>query len=131
MQALRLFSYAVFLFVGCALVILRPSVMTWLLFGYCLAEAPVGAAYQALTAWPPLHIAALISVASPSAALGAVFLFLFALVVPDESVPRDWRGWVFWIAAIGTYRLRRGAFPLPRTRSRLFFSFGSVPSRSF
>ncbi len=102
MQALRVFSYAVFLFVGCSLVIVRPSVMTWLLFGYCLAEAPVGAAYQALTVWPPVAYAALIAVASPSAALGAVFLFLFALLVPDESVPRDWRGWVFWIAAIGT-----------------------------
>ena len=102
MQALRVFSYAVFLFVGCTLVILRPSVMTWLLFGYCLAEAPVGAAYQALTVWPPVAYAAFMAVASPSAALGAVFLFLFALLAPEESVRRDWRGWVFWIAAIGT-----------------------------
>jgi hypothetical protein len=102
MQLLRLLSYAVFLFVGCALVILRPSVMTWLLFGYCLAETPVGAAYQALTILPPFAFATLIAVFSPSAALAAVFLFLFALLVPDENVPRDWRGWVFWIAAIGT-----------------------------
>ena len=102
MQILRLFSYAVFLLVGCALVILRPSVMTWLLFGYCLAEAPVGAAYQAFTVLPPFAFAALMLVFSPSAALGAVLLFLFALLVPEENVPRDWRGWVFWIAAIGT-----------------------------
>jgi hypothetical protein len=102
MQVLRLLSYVVFLFVGCALVILRPSIMTWLLFAYCLAEAPVGAAYQALTVWPPLAYAAIIAVFSPSAALASVFLFLFALLVPDERVPRDWRGWVFWIAAIGT-----------------------------
>ena len=101
-QILRLFSYAVFLFVGCALVILRPSVMTWLLFGYCLAEAPVGPAYQVFTVWPPAAYAVLMAVVTPSAALGAVFLFLFALLVPEESVPRDWRGWVFWIAAIGT-----------------------------
>ncbi len=102
MQVLRLFSYVTFLFVGCALVILRPSVMTWLLFGYCLATAPVGAAYQALTVWPPLAFTTLIAVFSPSASLGSVSLFLFALLVPEERVPRGWRGWWFWVTAIGT-----------------------------
>jgi hypothetical protein len=101
MQLLRLFSYAVFLFVGCALVILRPSVMSWLLFAYCLAEAPVGSAYQSFTVLPPFAYTALVSVFSPSAAFAAAFLFLFALLVPEEGVPRGWLGWVFWIAAIG------------------------------
>jgi hypothetical protein len=105
LEVLRLFSYVVFLFVGCALVILRPSVMTWLLFGYCLSVAPVGAAYVALTVWPPQAYDAMMAVLSPTSALSAAFLFLFALLVPEERIPRDWRGWLFWAAAIGTIAL--------------------------
>jgi hypothetical protein len=110
MQVLRLFSYAVFLFVGCALVIVRPSIMTWLLFCYCLSVVPVAGAYQALTVWPPLAYTALIAVFSPSAAFGSVFLFLFALLVPEERVPQGWRGWLFWVTAIGTIALAAGYF---------------------
>lgn len=108
MQVLRLFSYVVFLFVGCALVILRPSIMTWLLFCYCLAEVPAAAAYQALTVWPPFAYAALIAVFSPTASFGSVCLFLFALLVPEERVPRGWRGWVFWVTAIAAIALLTG-----------------------
>lgn len=102
MEALRLFSYIVFLFVGCALVIVRPSVMTGLLFGYCFCVVPVGSAYQALTVWPAPAYAAMMAIFGPTSALSAVFLVLFALLVPEERVPRDWRGWLFWAAGIGS-----------------------------
>ena len=131
LQVLRVFAYVVFLFVGCALVILRPSVMTWLLFGYCLSVAPVGAAYVVLTAWPAQTYTAIMAVLSPTSALSAAFLFLFTLLVPEERVPRDWRGWLFWAAAIGTvtvilvdmvYRLSVRGFLTPLNSTHWYLS---------
>jgi hypothetical protein len=99
---LRAISYLVFLIVGCLLVTLRPSLMTWMLFGYCLATAPAGVAYQAYTIWPVLPYAAFIAVVGPTTAVASGCLLLFALLVPDESVPSGWRGVAFWIAAAVT-----------------------------
>jgi hypothetical protein len=99
-SVLRVLSYLVFLLVGCLLVILRPSLTTWLLFGYCLASAPAAAAYQALTTWPPQPYGALIAVLHPTTAVASACLLLFALVVPEERVPSGWRGAAFWITTV-------------------------------
>lgn len=99
---LRALSYLVFLIVGCLLVMMRPSLMTWLLFGYFLATVPAAVAYQAFTVWPALPYAALIAVLSPNTAVASACLLLFALVVPDEKAPSGWRSVAFWIATAVT-----------------------------
>ncbi len=93
---LRLFSYCVFLVVGSVLVILRPSLMTWLLFAYCLCTVPGAALTDAITAAPPATSAAVQAVNLLTVFLGAPFLLLFTLLVPDPRLPRGWRQWAFW-----------------------------------
>lgn len=97
---LRVFAYAVFLFVGSALVILRPSLMTWLLFVFCVLTSPAAAASDGLTSLSaatyllttiPLELGWFGSTAS---------LLLFTLVFPDSSLPHGWRRTAFWIVCV-------------------------------
>jgi hypothetical protein len=110
---LRLFSFCVFLVVGSALVILRPSLMTWVLFFYCLFTVPAAALVDAFTAAPPTTYFEVELLFQLSVFLGAPCLLLFALLVPDPGLPRGWRRWAFWIvcavslavAAFNEYKL--------------------------
>jgi hypothetical protein len=113
LAALRLAVYVLFLFVGCALVMARPSVMTWLLFGFCAANIP-WAAPQGMLVWlaPPLY-ALLAIAASLLTWTGAGLLALFTLLVPDDRVPRGWRRTAFRILAIAT--VLTGAFAVVTT----------------
>lgn len=98
--ALRNLTYLVFLFVGCALVMARPSVMTWLLWGYCVGNLP-WAVGQGMTLWmqPALYasVSALSSVVTFSA---AAWLALFTLIVPNDRIPAGWRGGAFRTLAV-------------------------------
>ncbi len=93
---LRLAVFIIFLIVGSALVVARPSLMTWLLFGYCCANVPWAAA-QGMLLWLPgtsyATAKTLLSVLTYSA---GPLLALFTLVVPENGVPRGWRGKTFW-----------------------------------
>lgn len=96
----RVLAYLVFLVVGSALVILRPSLMTWLLFVFCVLTSPAAAATDGLTSFSPLGYA----VATIPNELGwfgsAASLLLFTLVFPDHSLPRGWRRAAFWIVCV-------------------------------
>jgi hypothetical protein len=94
---LRAAAYVVFLIVGSTLVILRPSLMTWLLFIFCVNTSPAAASADGLTSLSPVSyfLAALPN--ELGALVSATALLLFTLVFPDSSLPRGWRGALFWI----------------------------------
>lgn len=101
--ALRFVIFATFVIVGSILVLARPSIMTWLFYGYCIGSAPLGVVNAAWTSWPPAVFALVMSVYGTIGFLGAAFLLLFALLVPDDRPPRGWRAWVYaagWILTI-------------------------------
>jgi hypothetical protein len=97
---LRVAVYVVFLFVGSALVILRPSLMTWLLFVFCVNTSPAAASADGLTSLSPVSyfLAALPN--ELGALVSATALLLFTLVFPDESLPGGWRRAAFWIVCV-------------------------------
>jgi hypothetical protein len=121
--ALRLIVYAVFLFVGCALVLVRPGLMTWCLFGYCLASAPTAASMGMWLTLPPALYAAITLPTSGWVGLGAPILALFALTVPSDSPPSGWRRTLFVVVAV--------AFALGALEMAVFpaavLDIGSVP----
>lgn len=89
LAALRLCVLLVFLLTGIALVMARPSPMTWILYAYCIASAPSIAVTQVGTffpAWAPL-VAFVIFATS----IGVAFLLVFSVLVPDERIPAGWR----------------------------------------
>lgn len=100
--AVRVAVFFVFLAMGCALVILRPGLMTWLFWGYCLGNSPFGAASSVLWAWPPQAFTAVAVFNVTASTFGFPFLLLFTLVIPDDHMPIGWRRFVFWIACAVT-----------------------------
>ncbi|HZZ65532.1 MAG TPA: hypothetical protein VFE17_08540 [Candidatus Baltobacteraceae bacterium] len=93
---LRVLAYAIFLFVGSALVILRPSLMTWLLFVFCVCTSPAAAASEALTSLSPGGYFVAVGWLQLEQFVSSAALLLFTLVFPDASLPRGWRGYAFW-----------------------------------
>ena len=84
--------FGVFLLVGILLVIARPSPLTWIFFAYCLASMPAYAIAVNDTTLPPLsYELVLLSSATLLVSSGSFLMLLFALTVPDDSVPRGWR----------------------------------------
>ncbi len=110
--ALRLAVFIIFLFVGCALLIARPSLMTWLLFIYCCANLPWAAAQGMLLWMPAVSFTAVQALGLLVTFVGAPVLALFTLVVPEDRVPAGWRGKTFWaVATVGaTYLVLIDAF---------------------
>jgi hypothetical protein len=99
---LRVFAYVVFLFVGSALVILRPSLMTWLLFVFCVLTSPAAAASDGLTSLSPTGYV-LFTIPTQLGQFGSTAsLLLFTLVFPDSSLPRGWRRAAFWVVCVVT-----------------------------
>src|SRR5579872_290542 len=93
---LRVFAYAIFLFVGSALVILRPSLMTWLLFVFCVCTSPAAAASESFTTLPPLAYTIVAAWLQIEQFLSGAALLLFTLIFPDSSLPHGWRRFAFW-----------------------------------
>lgn len=115
LAALRIAVYAAFLLVGCALVLARPSVMTWLFFGYCLASMP-DAASQGM--WITLPLPAYTLVTAVTAGwimLGAPILALFALTVPADVPPPGWRRVSFRVIAIAAALIAVSIIASPAT----------------
>lgn len=105
LAALRVLVFAVFLVVGCLLVIARPSLMTWLLFAYCLGTVPGAVATDGLTVLPSSIYAPAVDILGVVSYLGSAFLLLFAIVVPDEKPPPGWRTKAFLAASAITITL--------------------------
>jgi hypothetical protein len=94
--AVRVFVFFTFLLIGSVLVVLRPGLMTWLFWGYCLGNSPYGVSASVLWTWPAPVFAAVSAFNLAVNTLGFPFLLLFALVIPSSRVPRGWRGTTFW-----------------------------------
>lgn len=100
LAALRVCVFLVFFFTGIALVMVRPSIATWVFFAYCLGSAPSWAAQEVWTvlpAWTHAFAAGLPSIGSGDA---VAFLLLFAVLVPSEQIPSGWRRTAFYGASI-------------------------------
>lgn len=128
--ALRILAYAVFLIVGCMLVVARSGLMTWVLYVYCLFTVPAAAAIESLTTLPATAYALVLGSFSGATFLSSPFLLLFALIVPDTTVPKNWRGRLFWamcavVAALIVYH----AYGLSHTSS--FVSFDTFANATF
>lgn len=101
LAALRALVYLIYLIVGCALVIARPSIMSWLLFAYCVGAAPfTGVADGASLSSGQFTALFLLMTIDSSSVAGA--LALFALVVPERAPPRGWRRAAFVAIAAAT-----------------------------
>ena len=94
---LRVFAYLIFLFVGSALVILRPSLMTWLLFVFCVCTSPAAAASEMLTSLSPQRYFVFVTWLQLEQFVSSAALLLFTLVFPDSSLPHGWRRYAFWV----------------------------------
>jgi hypothetical protein len=119
---LRIFAYLVFLFVGSALVMLRPSLMTWLLFVFCVLTSPAAAASDGLTALSPLSYVLIIIPTQLGQFASTASLLLFTLVFPDSSLPQGWRRAAFWIVC---------AVGLSSTAIKMVQLFGTVTTGFF
>ena len=93
---LRVLAYTIFLFVGSALVILRPSLMTWLLFVFCVCTSPAAAASEMLTSLSPERYFVAVTWLQLEQFVSSAALLLFTLVFPDSSSPQGWRRYAFW-----------------------------------
>ncbi len=101
LAALRALVYLVYLIVGCALVMARPSLMTWLLFIYCLGAAPLTAVEDGASLSAAGFTVLFVLMDISSSAMAGV-LALFALVVPERAPPRGWRRVTFVVLAAAT-----------------------------
>lgn len=104
--ALRLLVMLIFIISGIALVLGRPSPMTWIFFGYCLASVPGSPIGTNGLAWPPLLYALGNTIIGTTVLSGIALLLLFALSVPDDHVPEGWRRpayWTAWAIAVGWF----------------------------
>jgi len=96
----RLAVFAVFLFVGIMLVMARPSPLTWVFFGYCLASVPAYAAFINDTVYSPVLYAAVRILFAGISSAGTALMLLFALLAPDDRVPVGWRRTLCWMTSI-------------------------------
>lgn len=100
LAALRVGVVLVFLLTGIALVMLKPGLSTWLFFAYALGNAPSFAVQQNATAYGTWQYGLAFGVTNWSTAVAVVFLLLFAVVVPDDAIPRGWRRAAFAVTSI-------------------------------
>lgn len=96
--ALRLCVAIVFFLTGIALVLARPSPMTWIFYVYCLCSAPSFSAMQVWTILPAWQYAVLADLPGISSVSAAAFLLLFAILVPSDGIPAGWRRTAFKVA---------------------------------
>ncbi len=98
--ALRLCVVLVFFLTGIALLTIRTSLMTWIFYAYCLCSAPSLSAQLNSTILPAWQFAIVYGLTALGTWSAVAFLLLFAVLVPDDRIPRGWRGTAFWISSI-------------------------------
>jgi len=96
----RVVVFFAFLAMGCALVVLRPGLMTWLFWGYCLGNSPYGVSASVLWTWPSQTFAAMSIFSVVVTTLGFPCLLLFALFIPNDRLPVGWRRFAFWLTCV-------------------------------
>jgi hypothetical protein len=98
LAALRLLFFIVFFLTGIALVMSRPSLMTWIFYAYCLGSAPSFAAGTNWTVLPAWEYAIASGIPGLGSGTAVAFLLLFAVLVPNDRVASGWRRNAFLIA---------------------------------
>jgi hypothetical protein len=98
----RFLSFLVFLIVSSSLVLLRPSLMTWLFFVTSIFSGPYAASQDGLLGWPASAYTAVELVSAEAIALSSAFLLLFTIAVPDRGVPKGWRRLLFTAVCTAT-----------------------------
>lgn len=99
LAALRVCVFLVFFFTGIALVMARPSPMTWMFFAYCLGSAPSFAAGVVWSVLPAWQYAIAYGIPLIGTATAVAFLLVFSVLVPSENVPAGWRRYAFFVAS--------------------------------
>ncbi len=87
---LRFADYIAFLICGIALVLARPSRMSWIFYTFCLAYAPVYTLLVDGTTQPALLYQTEADIAFIFVRCATPLLLLFALLVPEDRAP-GWR----------------------------------------
>jgi hypothetical protein len=77
LSALRVCVFLVFVLTGIALVMARPSLMTWIFYAYCLGSAPSYAAGEVWTVLPSWQYAVAAGLPNVGTGAAVVFLLLF------------------------------------------------------
>lgn len=95
LACLRILVTVIFMGTGIALVLARPSLMTWLLYAYCVTNLPSFAAQINASALAPWQYLLVSGVPSELDLIGVWFLLLFALTVPEDAPPAGWRSSFF------------------------------------
>ncbi len=96
LAAVRVCVFVVFLLTGIALVMARPSLMTWIFYAFCLGTAPIYAAGEIWSTLPAWQYAIAVGIPTSLALAAVALLLLFAALVPNELVPSGWRRWAFY-----------------------------------
>ena len=105
LAALRLASYALFLFFAVFIVLARPTRATWTFFAYALAALPSAAILQNLTVVPPTLFALILWLCEFGLSIQYGLLMQFAVLVPNERPPSGWRSQLYRLAVAITVML--------------------------
>ncbi|HKU66453.1 MAG TPA: hypothetical protein VJP85_01640 [Candidatus Baltobacteraceae bacterium] len=95
---LRICVFLVFFIIGIALVMARPSLMTWIFYVFCLGSAPSFAAQEVWSILPPSQFFIAYGVPGLGAQTAVAFLLLFTVLVPNQTIPSGWRRVAFYAA---------------------------------
>lgn len=98
LAALRVCVFLVFFFTGVALVMARPSPMTWIFYAFCLGSAPSFAAGVVWSILPAWQYAVAYGIPQVGTGTAVAFLLVFAVLVPNENVPSGWRRHALYLA---------------------------------
>lgn len=98
LSALRVCVFMVFFLTGIALVLGRPSPMTWIFFAYCIGNAPSFASGEVWTILPSWQYAIAGGLPFVGTGSAVAFLLLFSVLVPNDRIPDGWRRIAFYAA---------------------------------
>jgi hypothetical protein len=130
--ALRVLVTLIFIGTGIALVLARPSLMTWLLYGYCITNLPAFAAELNASVPSPWQYLIVSGVPTELDTIGVWFLLLFALTVPEDTPPAGWRRSLFYVfAVVATLDLVFSTYELVETAYTFVYPFNNVIDELF
>jgi hypothetical protein len=89
----------VFFITGIALVMARPSLMTWIFYAFCLGSAPSFAAQVVWSILPPPQFFIAYGVPGLGSTTAVAFLLVFTVLVPNQTIPTGWRRFAFYAAS--------------------------------
>lgn len=127
LTALRVGVVLVFFLTGIALVMGRPSLMSWIFYAYCIGSAPSFAAQEVWTILPPWEHAIASGLPTFGSLTAVSYLLLFAIIVPNAGVPLGWRRYAFYAGtAIAVLDAIQALFQVYYTGVTFLLAFGNT-----